>query len=324
MMLRKNKFLLSFILIVAVLLALRGDTTPDTEAYRFIYNESKYDLNYEFLYLELNRFFSGLGMSFNNFLLLLTITLFLFWSKLTSLIIDNLFIAFISFLPFYGFYFFGITIRVSIAVVFCYLAIIILLKSKNLKGYILYYVAVLIASSFHKSALIFFLLPLIADRYYKNWTLFLFLLFSATLPLFNDYIPLIQDISFQYLALTEFSRVEGYVTRGSGEMMYSLSLIMNLIFGVIFIILRSRIQEKQTIYNFFLNTYLIGCFLISLFSFVTAGSRFGMMFLFFEFILLALLYESSNIKKLNLSMFIIFAVIINFIAITQKGNGLLW
>lgn len=324
-MMRKNKLVLFIILIVAIVLALRSDNTPDTAAYRLMYEDSAADSSIEFLYIWLNRFFNqNIGLSFDSFLLILTISLFLSWYKITNQIIDNLFVGFVSFLPFYGFYFFGITLRASIAVVISYLAIVILLKNKSFKGFLLYYIFVLLASGFHQSALVFLVLPLIALRQYKKYTLYLVLLFSATLPLYNDYIPIIKNVAFRYLAFVEFSRVEGYVTESASEMMYSFTLLKNLVFGGVFIFLRNKLIAKQSIYNFFLNTYLIGCLLLSLFSFVTAGSRLAIMFLFFEFILLTLLFESSNIKKKNKSIFMIFAAIINFIAIIQKGNGLLW
>lgn len=312
-----------FIATVAVLLSMRGDSTPDTAAYRDIYKRSSENLNYEFLYMELNRFSNGIGMSFDVFLFLLTLTLFFSWYRLTSSIINNMFIAFITFLPFYGLYFFGITLRASMAVLVSYLGIIILLKNRKVSGYLLYFICVFIASGFHQTALAFLFLPVVYKKFSKKW-LYGFLLITASLPLFNNYIPFIQDITFRYLETVGFSRVEGYVTRGPGVMTYSLSLIMNLVFAGVFISLKNRIIFKNHIYDFFLNIYLIGCFLISLFSFVTAGSRLGFMFLFFEFILLTLLYESSNINKHKLNLLIMFSVIINFVGIILKGNGLLW
>jgi hypothetical protein len=324
-MVKKNAILLFILTILSIQLALRNDKTPDTAEYKLIYENSIDDhSSIEFLYISFNRFCNEIGLSFTNYLLIVTYTLFIGWYNLTKQITNNLLLAFIVFLPFYGFYFYGIILRAAIAVTICYLAIIILLKFRGLKKYILYYLLIFIASGFHLTAMLFLVLPIIAQKHYKNRSLYLFLIYGAFLPLFNNYIPIIKEISFKYLALFEFNRVEGYLSRASEEMMYSINLFKHLIFGGIFIFLRNRVIEKQAIYNFFLNIYLIGCFLLALFSFVTAGGRVGIMFLFFEFTLFSLLYESSNIKKMNISIFIIVSVIINFVAIIRQGNGLIW
>lgn len=300
------------------------NTTPDTAAYRLMYERSFEDLNYEYLYLLVNRFFNSIGVSFRLFLFITTFILFITWMKITNIITNNLFIAFLSFIPFYGLYFFGITIRAAIAVTISYLAIVIFLKLINKRRYLYYYLLITIASGFHISAAIFYTLPIFAQKEYKKSVLFVFLLIIACIPLFNNLIPFIRDFALNYLSKTDVSRLSNYIERASDSMLYSLTLVKNVFFAGIFIALKNRVIKNRIIYNFFLNTYLVGCFLLVLFSFVTAGSRLAMLFLFFEFILITLLYDSSSLKRTYLIIFIFSAIIINFIAIIQKGNGLVW
>ena len=66
---KKNKLVLFIILIVAIVLALRSDNTPDTAAYRLMYEDSAADSSIEFLYIWLNRFFNqNIGLSIVPFL----------------------------------------------------------------------------------------------------------------------------------------------------------------------------------------------------------------------------------------------------------------
>jgi hypothetical protein len=305
------------------MLALRGDTTPDTVAYKEIYEYSS-DFSVEPLYLAVNSFFNRIGVNFKLFLFIITFFFFLFWHYLTKKILNQQFIAFISFLPFYGLYYFGIVLRSSFAILFCYLGIVILLKNKNLKGYIWYYLLIILAYGFHVGSIIFIFLPIIAQTNYKTSTLFVFLLFIVLLPLFYNITPILRNLVSWYLELTKFQRAESYLETGSGYVTYSLVLLKNVFLGGVFINYRKKIIDKENLYNFFLNTYLFGCFLLVLFSFVRAGSRLAYQFLFFEFVLLTLIYESTNLNKKNMILFIFFIAIVNFVAIIQKGNGLLW
>ena len=247
----------------------------------------------------MNRLAYSAGLSFNLFLLIFQLILFGLWFSISKKYFCDVHLPFLVFLSFMGIYNFGIIIRAGMGLCLGYLAITYLIHNKSIKGYFVYYATILLSTFFQESMVIFFILPLFFFKQFSYRILFVVLLISIVLPLTNFQYLIIKILEF-FIKLFSVNTFLGYTqvhVKHGFQGVYSLTMIKYLLLALLFILLRSKIIKKVEIYNTFLNIYVAGVFLIALLYFIDAGNRLAYLFFFFEFILVGLIFECSNLPK---------------------------
>lgn len=326
---KNNKLGLYFILILFVVLITFRDINlvPDTQAYNYIYDNSFLNKierirdaglrGIEIGYIYYLRLFKKINFSYREFLFFNTLIMILIWLKTTKRILTNPMIAFFIFFPFYGLFYFSVTIRAGLANLLAYVITIIYLKKNNK---FIYYIGIFISSLIHTTMVIYFIFPLVykffikIKKRYIYWFIILcfFISYFKLGFLISDKILdfLLSKIGSYYPKIIRYTK--GYAEDVLISYNISLRLLKNQILAFYFIKLKNKIKiSKYKIYNYFLMMYIIGIFLNSFFSYMKFNSsRLGDVLIFYEFVLLGLLYENTN-KKLKLTVLMI--IILNSI-----------
>lgn len=315
----KNDVKITFLLIIylwlIVIFTFRDTSIPDTVTYIQSYNNPEQS-DFEFLFSLVSQITSSIGLSFNGFLFVYEIILFGLWFYTSKKIFSDIHLAFMVFLPFMGIYNYGIIIRAGMGLNLCYFALISLLNNKTFKGYIFYYLLVTVAFFFHQSMLVFFILPLYVLKKYNIIILTFIAFISIIIPSLNiqRYIANIIEFFINLFSSKQFLSYISIHANYDIQGVYSLTMIKYFIMGFIFLGLRTKVfEEKKELYNCFLNIYISGILLIALTYFISAGNRLSYMFFYFEFVLVGILYEYSNLPKKLVFMGAIGLSILNYL-----------
>lgn len=295
----KITFLYLIYLWILLLFSFRGLTVPDTDNYIKYYYSPVNGGELEYLYSLMCEFANSLGLSFNVFLLLFQSILFFLWFKTTRKYFDDIHLPFLVFLSFMGIYYFGIIIRSAMGMCMCYYALTYLFNNRSIKGYFVYYLIVTLSLFFHQAMIVFYFLPFFVLKYYSHKVLLIILLISVILPLTNFQVLIVKvlEIFIKLFSVNKFLSYTQVHANLNFHGIYSLTMIKYLLVAFLFIWLRPRVIKKNDLYNLFLNIYVVGVFLIALTYFITAGNRLAYLFFFFEFVLVGILYENSNLPK---------------------------
>jgi hypothetical protein len=321
----KTAALLVAYLWLILIFSFRGSDIPDTKAYMKLYYGDITASNLEYLFSAMCTAAKSLGLSFHGFLIVFQLLLFSLWFLATRKIFTDVHFAFMVFLPFMGIYNFGIIIRAGMGICICYYALAYLLDNRDFKHYIFYYLIVTVAVFFHQSMAVFYILPLYIFRKFNPLILLSILLLSILVPVFNIQ-HLIANFLESYITLLSFKKFLSYTTvhaRFNLHGVYSLTMIKYAIMALIFIALRPKIIAKQEIYNYFLNIYVSGVLLIGLTYFILAGNRLSYIFFFFEFALVAMLYEYSSLPRKLVLLGAIMLCFLNFANLVSAVPGIL-
>jgi len=295
----KTAFLGIACLWLILIFTFRGTSVPDTDTYIKIFNSHNRIISVEYLFNLLCQLTYFAGFSFNGFLFIYELVLFAIWFYTSKKYLEDIHLAFLVFLPFMGIYNFGIIIRAGMGLVLCYFAIIYLIQNRSFKGYLLYYLIVTLAFFFHQAMIVFYILPFFLFINFSTQFILLVLLFSATIPIINIQ-PLITKFFEVYVKLFSVNKFISYTELHAnfsrhGE--YSLTMIKYWLMAVLFLGLRPKVKVRRDIYNCFLNIYISGIILIFMTHYITAGNRLAYMFFFFEFALVGILYQYSELPK---------------------------
>ena len=295
----KQAFLFVLYACLILIFAFRDKTVPDTAVYMRLYDSTGKISQFELLYTIAGRFTRSIGLGFHGFLIIYQFILFRLWFSTSKKLFENVHFVFLVFFPFMGIYNMGIIIRAGMGLVICYSALTYLLNNKTKKGYIVYYLLVIIAILVHQSMVVFLLLPIYIMRTYSTIVLQIVLFIALMLPLMNLQ-QVFADILESFINLFSFNKFLSYTqihAKFNRYAVYSLTMIKYFIMAFVFLKLRASMINRKDIYNAFLNIYITGVFLIALTYFIDAGNRLSYMFFFFEFVLVGLLYENSNLPR---------------------------
>lgn len=287
------------ILILALLFASRTDLIPDAQAYRFYYEQ--YEIpNLEKGYLSFSKFFSkNLQFSFGAFLFVLSLSLLELWlwttKKLSNL--KDVGIQFALMLSYFGFYYYGIVLRSSIAITIVYSLFPILLHSAKKYRYIVYVLGVLFAIQFHQTAIIYLLVPFflfkINDKY-----LYVVNVISLALLLTSEVIP-IQTYIGEAIDQLGYYRFNTYLEKDLETERANLIAFLFVAISFVAVFYKDRIKyiskEEETRYIFMMNLTVFGTLLNSLVWQIPAMSRLSYQWLFFEgYIIYMILFRSKS------------------------------
>jgi len=305
--------------------AFRDNSIPDTSVYLKFYDSGGKEGGMEYLFTLLCQAGNRIGLNFNEFLIIYQIILFGLWFYTSRKLFNDLHLVFMVFMSFMGMYNFGIIIRAGLGLCINYFAIVYLINNKTLKGYLIYYALVTISILVQQAMIVFYILPLFIFRDFKSIVLEILLLIAIMLPVINIQ-KIIVHILEAYLKFFSTDELLSYTkvhTSVNLSGVYSKTLIKYWAMALIFILLRPRIVDNLRVYNCFLNIYIAGVFLMSATYFIIAGNRLSYMFLFFEFVLVGLLYENSDLSKLSVLAGAFILCIINFMNLISSVPALL-
>ena len=203
------------------------------------------------------------------------------------------------FFSFFGIYYFCIVLRASLAILICYLGLLFILQGKA-REYLLYVSLLALAFLFHRTSILFLFVPLCLIRYNSS-ILYSLLVLSVIFTITHPF-SFIQLQLEAFLSATsesgEFSRYAVYIDEEIRESGVDLIYVSYLIIAAGAILLRDRIlgtDKDLKTYNMFLNMYVIGIVLYSLFIDFRAASRIPMQWLFFEFVIAYFLLFKTRI-----------------------------
>jgi len=231
---RQEKIILALGLFLMYLLCVLRHSSVgfDTIGYEEIYYQTKYhewfDFNWVYFesgYIFLMKLCISLGLSFNGFLaivyLIVFIPMFFFLKRYSKDAVLSLTIYIC-----YTFFAFNLSgIRNSIAFSICLLAFMVVTK-KSFKSFLLFIVLTLIAMLFHKSAIIFFIIPLFVYLPCSKKTLPLYAIVSVLLIVFREYVYV-----FAHEVLGKESVHISEVTLGGSTFLFIALFALSLIFA---------------------------------------------------------------------------------------------
>lgn len=310
--LTRNRFFLHLLIIAcALFMSMRGLETPDTAAYlAWFENPPILNPNVEQGFAWLCHFFNISGSSFHFFLFVIAFVEMEVWLYCTKKLFPkaNYNLMFALCLAFYGIYFWGCVLRASIAITIGYIAMTSLLSGdgNRIKKLIYYYILILVASLFHASALIYLICPLLNFTMGKKMGAIM-VTGSILIAILLDKLGLSSYMELVIASVEDMSRFQGYINRENESSLISLFWIISLIICC-WIIFRYKYIEDETksgkIARFFCNLYIIGFLLITITNNIPAGTRLGMMFTFFEFIII---YKLTNTYRNQLGKIAIYS-----------------
>lgn len=290
-------------LMLSLLFGSRPMGVPDTVNYYNIFQYSMEDsmFGYEYGYRVLNYWCHDvLGLSFHLYLFLLSLVMLEIWYFCTRKMVPNAHfgLMLLLYISFYGYYFDGVVTRNALAIMICYIGILILFTSRKKIKFIVYVLLVLLAVTQHTAAILFLIAPFLfrkfGNKFIYGWLIVNFLL------IFVSSSGLVEGILGRFIIYDEFSRFSHYGD-GSYENQQGLSIlfILNFAMSVICAVFRNKVYDKRkTVYNVFLNLFLFGVTLDCATWTLSTASRLGAQFICFNFVPLYLLFcESSLINK---------------------------
>lgn len=316
------------ILILCFLFASRTTVIPDTLNYIEIYetNLASND-SIEIGYLYLCKFFQSLGFSFNQYLFCILLICLELIYKYTYVLLNKKYIgiALIMLISYFGLYYYGIVLRSSIAITLCYCGIANALIKQTRSSKIALLVLILISSTIHISSLLF-LFSFIAFYRISKPILLIVVWTTVFLLTTTSVIPVSQYIESITLALNanRLTRYASMLETADGASLLSWTYIL---ISVIALKYRDRIRNDydKKVYNCFLNIYICGSLINSLFWQIPGGSRLSMQLLFFEFIIVYYLVFQTGLTRRygNQLMLAIMYVIIKSFALFHYTPSLL-
>lgn len=313
----KSKFIVQFCIIgISLYFSFRNDLVPDTAAYKdMFYGSIEYfSTHIEFGFLKYAEWFHALGFSFQQFLFVTCLIEMEIWYWVTRKLFPsyNIGILLVLCLCYYGIYFYGIVLRASIAISIGYLGFYFLLNSKYsyLRRYIIFFGLLLLAVSFHASAWLYVLCPFFLVCY-KNRTKFVFIIAAIVFGALLTVSTLNSYMEFIIGNVEGMSRFSNYLTNSEeGTVYFGWFFSLIIVFLAIWSTLRENELKSNRIFNFFMNAYFVGFLSLSLTLHIPAGSRFGMMLTFFEFIVVYYLIYRWRIQSQNIRIICMFGYII--------------
>lgn len=291
------------ILMLSLLFASRPMDVPDTINYYdiFLYSMDDSMFHYEYGYRLLNYLCHDiLGMGFHVFLFLLSLLMLEIWYYCTRKMVPHAHygLLFLLYIVFYGYNYDAVVIRNGLAIMICYIGMCVLYYNRIFIKYIIYILLVLLAFTQHVAAILFLVVPFFF-RKFSNKFLYGWLALNLFLVLFSTS-GFVEEILGRFIAYDEFSRLSHYGD-GSYENDQGLSIlfILNFVLSVICVVFKDKVREdRQEIYNIFLNIFLFGVSLDCATWTMSTAARLGAQFICFDFVPLYLLFcESSLIKK---------------------------
>lgn len=322
----KTAFLLIVYLLLILIFSFPGKENPDMNSYKTLYYSDIMKSNFDYLFSYLSSTARSFGFSFNGYLFVLELFLLSVWFIASKKLFTDVHLAFMVFLPFMGIYYFGIIIRACIGLCLCYYSLSYLISNKTFRGFLVYYLIVTVGVFFHATMIIFYIFPIYVFRKQNSILLYTIILIAVIIPLFN-----IQHYIAEFLEsyiklfpsshrLLSYTRVHAHFDVHG---IYTLTKIKYFVMAFLFIWLRQTITSKEVIYNCFLNIYMTGVLLIGLTYFISGGNRLSYIFFFFEFALVAMLYEYSTIPKKLVILGAIMLSLINFANLISAVPGML-
>lgn len=277
------------ILVLCLLFASRNTAIPDTLNYIDIYetNVASND-SIEIGYLYLCKIFQSLGFSFNQYLFcIIWICLELIY-KYTCVLLKNRYIgiALIMLISYFGLYYYGIVLRSSIAITLCYCGIANAVIRQTRTSKIILFVLIIVSSTIHISSLLF-LVTFIAFHRIPKPLLLTVICVTVFLLTTTAVIPVSQYIESITIAINanRLTRYASMLETSDGASLLSWTYILISLVAVKYRDVIKNDNDKM-IYNCFLNLYICGSLINSLFWQIPGGSRLSMQLLFFEFIII--------------------------------------
>ncbi len=288
---------------IAVFFSMRNDLVPDAAAYREMYEDLPYSwsAHIEAGYLSFKEFFKFLGFSFQGFLFILVLAELECWYYASMRLFKKFNISHLFLLCFayYGIYFYGIVLRASISLTIIYVGYAFLLTTnkKPVLKWAIFTGFVFLSFLFHRSSIIYVLVPLFTLRFGYRWEMVgliagVILFFTTSISALNQFIESVIG------SVDDLDRFQGYVNT-SAEQSISLGWLTTLLITILAIIAKrpgSRLQDDSK-FNFFSEMYLAGFLVTSLTIHIPAGARLGMMFIFFEFVVVYYLINKWKVRN---------------------------
>lgn len=284
------------IMILVILFSSRNELIPDTISYMDLYKSPDSYLSSEIGFRYICHFFNEvLGLSFSWFLAVLA----LFSLETFYLTSKRLFKSYrtgilaVLMLSYFGFFYYGIVLRNSLAITICYSATPLLLGVKDYKPIVRisrllsFLCIVAVAFTIHEAAIIFIILPFLVypiPRYIK----FVLLSLSAVLLFVGTITPIYSFITSIILD-NEVARMGSYLQRDLSSDWAGVLQWFYVIFGFIFTFDEKRYifhnPDDKDRYALFSNIFIIGVLINSALWQMDVAARFAMQFLYFDFIL---------------------------------------
>lgn len=316
----KKYYLLLLAIMSVITFSLRGSEIPDTDEYEYIYNNlSAYD-NIELGFQFVINLFRSFDFSFFVFLLFVNVFLVLFWFLIMSHEIYDLSFSFWMYYSYIGLFYYGIITRASIAITICLYALCFLINRKTVKAYFVYFFLISISLIFHQTMLVFYLFPCWIFKNIKTRYLICFLLLSCFIPYLNIQYYLL-DFIYYVLSIFSFNRFDNYIQKAffqPQDLLFTFFSIKILIESFVLLYMRKYVLRCNLLkYNAFLNTYILGFFLLILLGFFPSAGRLALIFLFFEFFMFSILWDDMKTLKVNRTILIFFPIL-NFIVFLYR------
>lgn len=298
------------ILLLCILFASRTTAIPDTINYVDIYETNLVSNDsIEIGYLYLCKFFQSLGFSFNQYLFCILLICLELIYKYTCVLLKNKYIgiALIMLISYFGLYYYGIVLRSSIAITLCYCGIANALIKETRSSKITLFILILVSSTIHISSLLF-IFSFIAFYQIPKPILLIVICITVLLLTTTSVIPVSQYIESITLALNanRLTRYASMLETADGASLLSWTYIL---ISVVALKFRDSIKNDydKKVYNCFLNLYLCGSLINSLFWQIPGGSRLSMQLLFFEFIIVYyLVFRVDMMRRYSNQMLLVF------------------
>lgn len=308
------------IILLVLFFSSRNELVPDTIEYIDIYNNPDASLSFEVGYRFLCHFFKDiLGLTFKQYLaVILFILLELFYYTTKKLFpIYKTGVLTVLLLSYFGFFYYGIVLRNSIAITISYSAIPLLIQNTNYKilrksiRLLLFWGIVFFASLFHQAALLFVIVPFLLFSF-PQWTKYLLLLLSSVLLFLGTISPIYSFIS-SFILDNEIARVSAYFVRDLSSDWAGVLQWYYVGFGFLFVFNDKNVvflnDKEKRLYTLFLNLYIVGVFLNSALWQVDVAARFAMQILFFDFILFyVLVFRNVKTKDIYFKVFLFLSI----------------
>lgn len=292
--LSRDKFFLQLLIIAcALFMSLRGMDTPDTAAYFFWY---------EFPPIKNNHVEQGYAwLCYYAFTLEIPFRIFIFFKALLEMEIwlycskklfpkANYNLLFALCLCFYGIYFWGCVLRASMAITIGYIAMSGLLTKRKIeiKDYVFFFALIFFASTIHVSSLIYVFCPLFKYRLKQKQIIIIIISCIGCIFLLNI-LGASSYINSIIGSVQGMDKFQNYTGNETDKSFISLFWIIPLVICCLIAKRFRYLMLNNTtgrINNFFCNLYLCGFVLLTITNKIPAGSRLGMMYTFFEFIII--------------------------------------
>lgn len=288
------------ILLLCFLFANRATSVPDTLNYIEIYEQNLTIIdNIEIGYLYLCAFFHSLGLSFSQYLFCILFICLEILYKHTSTILRNrhIGIALVMLMSYFGLYYYGIVLRSAIAITICFCGIANVLFKQTPTSKLILLILIILASTIHISSLLF-LLAFISFINLPKSILWAIIIATVLLLTTTSIIPISQFIEYVTVGLNanRLTRYASMLETSDGASILSWTYIF---ISAVALRKKNNIRNDfdKNVCNCFLNLYIFGSLINSLFWQIPGGSRLSAQFLFFEFIVVYYLIFKMDLVR---------------------------